>query len=140
MKEAVNQKQERFCQLYALDADCFGNAYKSYVQAYGIDVGKKGASAGARSSASQLLTNPNILKKIRELTKEMQITNEMVDSELSFLILQRADYGAKIRAISEYNRLRGRLDKALNESGELSKLSDPELDSLLAEEQAKIAK
>lgn len=136
----LTPKQQKFCELYTCDPDCFGNGFRSYVKAYGIDATKRGASAGARASASQLLTNPNILAKINELAEPMKMTDQIVDQELSFLIAQRADYGVKIRAISEYNKLRGRISQKLQIERPLEDMSDEELEAIIAEGRKVFAK
>ena len=136
----LTPKQQKFCELYTCDPDCFGNGFRSYVKAYGIDTGKKGALAGARASASQLLTNPNILQKLNELSEPMKMTDQIVDQELSFLISQRADFRAKIRAISEYNKLRGRIAQKLQIERPYADMSDEELMAAIEEGRKVFAK
>jgi len=128
MNQLNNPNQELFCQLYASNKEFFGNGVASYVEAYHINLQKKGAYASARSSASDLLTNPNILKRIDELM-EIYINNQVVDKELAFVILQKADLSSKVAAIREYNKLKQRIIEKIEHSGELAidlinKLSD----------------
>ncbi len=130
---SLTPKQERFCVLYTKDKECFGNGSKAYIEAYSIDPTKKGSLNAARSSASELLTNPNILERIRELTASFKVTDEVVDQELSFLISQRADFTAKIRAISEYNKLRGRISHRLQIERPYEHMTDEELDAAIEE-------
>ena len=100
--------QERFCLLYAGDREFFGNGVQSYMEAYNIDSSKRGAYNSARVSAHYLLTNPNILKRIDELLTEEGLNDVFVDKQLKFTITQCADISSKIRAINEYNKLKGR--------------------------------
>lgn len=106
-------RQEKFCQLFASDAEFFGNGVQSYIEAYNIDTSKKGAYAGARASASILLTKPNILARINELLESAVLNDEFVDKQLSFLISQNADFSSKIAAIREYNALKKRITKKI---------------------------
>lgn len=109
----LNLKQERFCELYATDRQFFGNGVKAYIEAYNIDVSKKNAYAAARASASDLLTNPNILRHIDELLELGPLNEQFVDRQLAFLIEQNADYGTKMQAIKEFNALRQRITRKL---------------------------
>ena len=70
-----------------------------------------------------MLTNANILKHIRNI-QEDYLCNEIVDHELAFLILQRADLWVKVRAISEYNKIKWRYEQKVENSWDdiLSKL------------------
>ena len=60
----MNERQEKFCLNYA---KC-GNAVKAYTDA-GYDIKSE---AGARASSSKLLTNPNIKKKLEELSQKAE--------------------------------------------------------------------
>lgn len=108
-KEELNAKQELFCKLYASYEEFFGNGVQSYIEAYGIDTNRPGAYNGARASASQLLTNPNILKRIDELLEVNGLNDQAVDKELAFVIMQKADLSSKVAAIREYNKLKTRI-------------------------------
>ena len=60
----MNERQTKFCQFYAKS----GNAFQSYVDAgYNIK-----SEAGARASSSKLLTNPNIVVKLKELGEKSE--------------------------------------------------------------------
>lgn len=107
----LNLKQVKFCELYASDVEFFGNGTQAYIEAYDIDITKsKGVYAAARSSAHNLLTNPNILTKINELLESATLNDEFVDKQIAFLITQNADFGAKMSAIKEYNQLKKRIN------------------------------
>lgn len=110
---AITAKNELFCQYYASDREFFGNGVQSYIEAYGIDASKPGAYNGAKANAFKLLTNADILKRIDEVFEAHGLNDTFVDKQLEKLIVQDADFSAKNKAISEYNKLKGRItDKA----------------------------
>jgi hypothetical protein len=124
-RDTLNQKQEKFCQLYASEVEFFGNGTQSYIEAYGIDTSKPGAYNGARASASELLTKPNILKRIDELLEVDGLNDQAVDKELAFVILQKADLGSKVAAIREYNKLKTRVITKLDHTTNGKELPTP---------------
>ncbi len=105
-----NIRWERFCQLYASDEEFFGNGVQSYIAAFGIDLSVPGKYVVARKSASDLLTKPHILRRINELLELRGLNNVFVDKQLEFLVTQNADFGAKIKAIVEFNKLKKRTE------------------------------
>lgn len=105
----LNPKQEKFCQLYASDREFFGNGVQSYIEAYEPDQSKPNWYNTARSRASALLTNSNILRRIDELFEAAELNDQFVDKQLAKLILQDADFSSKISAIREYNKLKQRI-------------------------------
>ncbi len=109
----LNEKQKYFCELYATDREFFGNGTQAYIEAYDIDLTKKGAYAAARANACQSLTKTNILKYIREIMELGGLNDERVDKELLFLIEQNAEFGSKLGAIKEYNKLKERITDKL---------------------------
>lgn len=110
----VQLKQERFCQIYtSSDIEFFGNGVASYVVAYKVDTTKKNRYKTAVSSASRLLTSVKIIARINELLQDWGFNDVHVDKELSFLITQHADFGTKLWAIREYNKLKKRVDDAM---------------------------
>lgn len=110
----LNPKQELFCQYFASDREFFGNGTQSYIEAYDIVVSKKGAYNAARANASDLLTKPNILKRIDELFEARGLNDTFVDKQLEKLIIQDAEFGTKLQAIKEYNALKQRITKKLD--------------------------
>ena len=106
-RSQLNEKQELFCQLYSKNRETFGNGTMAYATAYGIDPENKDSIASARSSASTLLTNPNILERVNELLGD--ITDEEVDQELAFVIRQNYELPSKVAAIREWNKVKGRI-------------------------------
>jgi len=113
-KRELNPEQELFCKLFATTREFFGNGTQAYIEAYDIDIKHKGAYASARTCASNLLTNLNILDRINELLELGGLSNERVDKELLFLITQDAEFSAKLGAIKEYNQLKNRIQKKLD--------------------------
>lgn len=105
----LTPKQELFCQLYASDKEFFGNGVQSYIEAYEIDLSKRGAYKSAASSAYNLLINTDILKRIDQLLEVNGLNDQAVDKELAFVIMQKADLSAKTAAIREYNKLKARV-------------------------------
>jgi phage terminase small subunit len=113
-QKKLTPKQELFCQYFASDREFFGNGTESYIEAFDIDLNKKGAYAGARASASRLLTKANILQRINELLETGILNDEFVDKQIAFLIAQNAELGTKLGAIKEYNALKQRVTKKLD--------------------------
>lgn len=110
----LKPKQELFCTLFATEKEFFGNGTESYIEAYNIDLSRKGAYAGARASASRLLTNANILQRIDELLETAVLNDQFVDKQIAFLITQNAELNTKLGAIKEYNALKNRITKKLD--------------------------
>lgn len=108
-KVKLTPKQELFCQLFASDREFFGNGVQSYAEAYNIDLTTKGGYSVARSGASENLTKPDILKRIDELLDFNGFNDQAVDKQLKFVIEQSADFGSKVAAIREYNKLKQRI-------------------------------
>ena len=113
-KEKLNITQQRFCELYASDKEFFGNGVRSYVEAYNIPIEEYN---GAKVSACQLLTNPNVLKYISELLTLDGFNDSNVDKQLLFVIEQHIEFGAKVAAIKEYNKLKKRIAEKIELSG-----------------------
>ena len=112
----LTPKQEQFCQLFASDREFFGNGVQSYVEAFDVDTTSPGWYAGARASASRLLTNANILARIDALFEAHGLNDQFVDKQLEKLIVQDADFSTKIKAIQEYNKIRSRITQKIEVS------------------------
>jgi len=65
--DKLNPLQRKFGKLYASEREFFGNGMRSYAEAYNIDLTKKRGYSTARTNASRLLTNANLLAYINEL-------------------------------------------------------------------------
>lgn len=103
----LNPKWEAFCYYYT--GSEMGNATRAYAKTYNRDTSTTKSYRTAQASASRLLLNVIISKRISELLEKQGLTDEMVDTHLYFLINQFSDFGTKLRAIQEYNRLKGRV-------------------------------
>lgn len=108
-KRKLNLKQELFCQLFASDKEFFGNGTQSYIEAYDIDITRKGAYDAARACAYDQLTKPHITARINELLESAVLNDAFVDKQLGFVIAQNAEFPSKIAAIKEYNKLKQRI-------------------------------
>lgn len=107
----LNPKQELFCQLYASDKEFFGNGLQSYMEAYDVEPAKW---KSALASASRLLTNVSVLKRVNELLELNGLNAPYVDKQLEFLVTQHADFKTKLGAIKEFNQLNGRIKQKLD--------------------------
>jgi hypothetical protein len=87
--DKLNPLQRKFGKLYASEREFFGNGVQAYAEAYGIDLSTRGAYQSAKSAASRLLTNVNLLAYINELL-EVVLNEAHVDKQLAFLITQNA--------------------------------------------------
>lgn len=119
-KKELNLKQKTFCELFASDKELFGNGVQSYIEAYDFDMSKKGAYNTAKANAHRLLTNADILDYINSLFDARGLNDTFVDKQLEKLITQDAEFSTKIKAIAEYNKLKGRIidKKDLTSNGE----------------------
>lgn len=133
--KTLTPKQEKFCRLYALNTQLFGNGTMCYANAYGHDldalskdaiyedkVDEKGiftkvkiqdspydrAHSVCRSGAYYLLTNNHINDKINELLRN-SLTDDEVDTEIAWVVKQREELGSKMAGIKEYNKLKARI-------------------------------
>ncbi len=102
----LNTKQQLFCQYYVEEK---GNWTTAYKRAYGTKNDQT-----AKVNASRMLTNANVIRKIREVMKEQWFNDVYVDVEMMKLIQQDKNLWIKLKAISEYNKL-GRRYEQLSE-------------------------
>lgn len=124
IKDELTVQQAEFCNLY-VTSSFFGNGVEAYIEAYEIDLSKKGAYDNARSCASRLLTNVNILKRIDTLLDNEGLNDSFVDKQLLFLITQNADFSSKVSAIREYNKLKQRITDKIELSGKIIEVIPP---------------
>lgn len=115
-RDKLTPKQELFCKLYATDREFFGNGVQSYIEAYNPSRSKPGWYNSARATVSEILTNPNILKRINELLDTEGFNDANVDKQHLFLIQQNADMKTKMSAIKEYNSLKRRTAERITET------------------------
>lgn len=156
MKQELNLQQEKFCQMYVKNDECFNNATKSYAEAYEYDLDslskddavKEGNKIIEKSSYDKaynvcsvgghaLLRKPKIQERIIELFNEV-LTDEQVDAELAKVIRQGKELTPKINAIKVYNEVKGRVVKRQEITGKdgkdlniFSTLSTEELRKLI---------
>ena len=108
-EEKLNPKQEAFCQLYATDKEFFGNGVESYLEVYDINQHKPNWYKTACTNASRLLSNAKVCDRINELLEQQGLNDSFIDKQLLFLVTQHADFGSKLGAIREYNKLKERI-------------------------------
>jgi hypothetical protein len=108
----LTQKQERFAQLYATEREFFGNGVASYIEAYNPSRIRLGWYEAACSSASRLLSNVKVCRRINELLEEAGLNDQNVDKQLAFLVTQHSDFKTKLGAIREYNKMKKRVNDA----------------------------
>jgi hypothetical protein len=104
----LNEKQLLFCKLF-VSRDFFGNGTHAYAEAYDKDLEDVKQYNVCKVAASELLTKPNILTRINEELTDAGLNDNFVDKQLLFTITQNADFSSKVKAISEYNKLRQRI-------------------------------
>lgn len=119
IEKETNERQERFCQLYACDKEFFGNGVETYLEVYDIDRSKPNWYKTACVNASRLLSNAKVYTRINELLDSNGLNDTFVDKQLLFLIQQHEDKGSKIAAIREYNKLKQRILEKIEHSGKI---------------------
>lgn len=151
----LNLKQSLFCQYFVKNRVLRGNATLCYAEAYGYDlesmstenekvmewnekkeknelVEKEGTSERAKAEnlcatcGRQLLRKPKIEDEIIRLYNEL-LRDDVVDSRLSELIIQKEEPATAIAAIREYNKLRKRVTDLNEIKRPLEDMSDEEL-------------
>lgn len=110
----INPQQEKFCQLYATDKEFFGNGVESYIEVYEPDKSKANWYKSACSSASRLLSNVKVCERINELLTDGGLNDQFADKQLQFLLTQHSDFGSKLGAIREYNKLKQRITEKID--------------------------
>ena len=115
----LNIRQKKFCEVF-LSKDFYGNGVESYAEAYNKDLTNPKEYNACRSLASKLLTNVNILAYINQLMEEGGLNDAFVDKQLLLSITQNADFGSKIAAIREYNKLKQRITDKMKIEGDFS--------------------
>ncbi len=114
--EKLTLRQEKFCQLYALDTRFMGNGVQAYLDVYDIDTTKTGWYKTACACASILLSNSKVYTRINNLLESSGLNDQFVDKQLLFVISQQADIGNKVQAIKEYNKLKQRITDKMEHS------------------------
>jgi hypothetical protein len=117
----LNDKQIQFCKLF-VSKDFFGSGVESYAEAYGLDLTNQKEYNTAKVNSSKLLTNTNILLYINSELEDAGLNDNFVDKQLLFAITQNADLGSKVKAISEYNKLKQRIVLKTHNQHEVSEI------------------
>lgn len=113
-KDGLTLRQEKFCQLYtSMDREMFGNGVQSYIEAFDVDIDKKGAYQVAMVMASKELRKAKIIERINSLLDTQGFNDVNVDKQHLFLLNQHADLKTKLGAIKEYNVLKKRIDSKM---------------------------
>jgi len=114
----LNLLQEEFCKKYtSRDYEYFGNGTQCYLAVYGplyfLENKKKLDYKVAQVLAHKALSRVNIYTRINELLEEGGFNEQNVDKQHLFVINQCADIPSKIKAISEFNKLKKRIDNKI---------------------------
>jgi hypothetical protein len=128
VEKLLTLEQESFCNLFASDKEFFGNGVQSYIEAYNVDLSKPNAYKSAMASASRLLTNVKITKRINEIFEARGLNDCFVDKQLEKLITQDADFKSKMSAIKEYNTLKKRV--IMNPQVSITNYTDEQIKSI----------
>lgn len=127
----LNINMQKFCENF-VSKDFFGNGVQSYIDAYEVDLTQKGGYDSAKAGAYRLLLDKRITDHINSLLEKEGLNDEFVDKQLLMLITQNADFAAKAKAISEYNKLKARItDKKIIDFGgakQIFKIGDTEIE------------
>ncbi len=118
--ETLTKRQQKFCELYATNIEFFWNWVQAYLEVYDIDTIKPWWYKTACAGASRMLSNVKVCQRINELMNSWWFNDENIDKQHSFLINQFSDLWVKMRAISEYNKLKKRITKKIELSWTLS--------------------
>lgn len=112
-KHNLTISQELFCD-YFVGAH-FNNATMSYARAYHLvdRLSSKQGNAVVRASASETLAKPEIRKRINKLLLEKFGSEQQVNAQHAFLIFQEQDMNVSLKAIMEYNKIKGRIKKTV---------------------------
>lgn len=130
MGEELNLNQEKFCQLYTTNNDCFGNWVQAYLAVYDIDKANKNWYKTACVCASQLLSIPKVLNRINELLEEQGLNDAFADKQLLFLLSQHCDFTNKLWAIKEYNKLKGRITEKIEQKTDINIYNEQKIKDL----------
>lgn len=151
----LNLKQSLFCQYFVKNSALRGNATLCYAEAYGYDLESMStedkkvkewneekeeyeekiifrsseraiAEDTCSSNGQRLLRNDKIDAEIIRLYNEL-LRDDVVDSRLAELIIQKEEPATAIAGIREYNKLRKRVTDLIEIKRPLEDMSDEEL-------------
>jgi len=115
----LNEQQTKFCE-YFLSKEFYGNGIESYAMAYQKDLNNPREYNSCKVAASKLLTTNNILTYINSKLEEGGLNDAHIDKQLLFVINQNADFGAKMAAMREYNKLKQRITDKMKIEGDFT--------------------
>ena len=105
----LSMRQEKFCGFFLdYDKEFFGNGVQSYLEVYDIDKSKPNWYKTACAAASQLLSNIKVSDRIAELLEAGGFNDENITKQHLFLINQHTDFRVKMKAISDYYKIKGK--------------------------------
>ncbi len=108
-KKELTPKDELFCQYYSRGGSgTFGNARKSYAMAFDKKIETEKQKALCDNLAGRLLGKVVVLNRCNELLDKL-INDDVADRELAYTMAQRENLHAKVSAIGEFNKVRGRI-------------------------------
>ncbi len=140
-KPLTNPKWELFCRCYTSNRELFGNATHAYAEAfhYKLDelsrddaeyetdeetgITKRVTPSSYDKALNVCAVMGNRLLRITKVNDRLnQLLNELckeeiVDAELSWVIMQRTDLSPKVAAIKEFNAVQGRTKKKIELTG-----------------------
>lgn len=137
LESKLNQQQQRFCIEY-VRGDNMGNGTRTYANVYDYELQENYNTC--REGAKRLLQQNKVIQYIDLLIYKAGFNADSVDLHLSYLIHQQADFGTKLGAIKEYNKLQGRITDKMELNGNVShdhnrpdysNLDDSELEQLI---------
>lgn len=112
-KKLKNIQHEAFCHYYVLPGEFFGNGVQAYAKAYNIKLDVAGQANVAHASASRLLKNVTITKRINELLDKEGFNAEHADKRLLFWMNQNNEPHVSMKAIVEFNKLKQRITEKI---------------------------
>lgn len=110
-KDGLNLLQVKFVEYYTdlSNQETFGNGTNSYALAYNFDVKDSAEKKVAASEASRLLSNATVIQAISKELENLTLNDTVVDNRLAYLLNKFDDSRIMLGAITEYNRLKGRV-------------------------------
>lgn len=100
--EGLNDKQKLAVWLYVTDKDCFGSTSKAYKKAYECKTDV------AATTGPRLFRLAHIIEYKNSLLDAF-LNDKEIDRELMYVIKQNKDPRAKVSAIAEMNKVKGRI-------------------------------
>jgi hypothetical protein len=110
-------KEEKFCQIYTTQEEFFGNGTRAYLKAFDLNENDPKALNVAKSLASRLLAKVNVLKRINELLDLSGFNSVTADKQTMYCMLQNNDLNAKMRAVEQHNKVKGRIEDKVRMQG-----------------------